>query len=70
MAFHKVIFFGPLRFQIYINDFPLKNTTGKTSFFADDSTITVRGKEIKLVKEYLSDEAKRTHKWCYENGMA
>ena len=25
---------------------------------------------MKLVKEYLSDEAKRTHKWCYENGIA
>ena len=47
---------GPVFFLIYINDFPLENTTGKTSLFDDDSTITVRGKEIKLVSEYLSDE--------------
>ena len=60
----------PLLFLIYINDFSLENTTGKTSVFADDSIITVRGKEIKLVKEYSSDEAKRTHKWCYKNGKA
>ena len=43
---------GRLLFLIYINDFPLENTTGKTSLFADDSTITVSGKLIKLVKEY------------------
>ena len=27
-------------------------------------------KGIKLVKEYLSDGTRRTHTWCYENGMA
>ena len=61
---------GPLLFLIYINDLPLENTSGKTSLFADDSTITVRGKEIKIVKEHLSNEAISTNKWCYENGMA
>ena len=61
---------GPLLFLIYINDLPLENTSGKTSLFADDSTITVRGKEIKFVKEHLSNEAISTNKWCYENGMA
>ena len=59
---------GPLLFLIYISDLPLENTSGKTSLFADDSTITVRGKEIKFVKE--SNEAMGTNKWCYENGMA
>ena len=48
---------GPLLFIIYINDFPLENITGKTSLFAEYSTITVCDKDIKLVKEYLSDEA-------------
>ena len=38
--------------------------------FADDSTITVRGKEIKFVKEHLSNEAISTNKWWVENGMA
>ena len=61
---------GPLLFLIYINDLPLENTSGKTSLFADDSTIYVRGKERKFVKEHLSDEAISTNKWCYENGMA
>ena len=60
---------GPLLFLIYINDLPLENTSGKTSLFADDSTITVRGKDIKFVKEYLSNEGISTNKWCYENGM-
>ena len=32
---------NPLLFLVYINDFPLQNTTIKTIFFADDSTITV-----------------------------
>ena len=61
---------GPLLFLVYINDLPLENASGKTSLFADDSTITVRGKEIHFVKEHLSNEAVRTNKWCYENGMA
>ena len=61
---------GPLLFLIYINDLPLENASGKTSLFADDSTITVRGKEIQFVKEHLSNEAVSTNNWCYENGMA
>ena len=52
--------------DIYI----LENTSGETSLFAEDSTITVRGKEIKFVKEHSSKEAISTSKWCYENGMA
>ena len=61
---------GPLLVLVYINDLPLENASGKTSLFADDSTITVRGKEIHFVKEHLSNEAVRTNNWCYENGMA
>ena len=61
---------GLLLYLTYINDLPLENTSGKTSLFADDSTITVRGKEGKFVKEHLSNEAISTNKWCYENGMA
>ena len=60
---------GPL-LLIYINDLPLKNASGKTLLFADDSTITVRDREIQFVKEHLSDEAVSTNNWCYENGMA
>ena len=52
---------GPLLFLVYINDLPLENASGKTSLFADDSTITVRGKEIHFVKEHLSNEAVRTN---------
>ena len=66
----KSSFLGPLLFLIYINDLPLENTSGKTSLSADDSTIYVRGKERKFVKEHLSNEAISTNKWCYENGMA
>ena len=61
---------GPLLFLVYINDLPLENASGKTSLFADDSTITVHGKEIHFVKKHLSNEAVRTNNWCYENGMA
>ena len=61
---------GPLLFSIYINDLPLENAPGKTSLFADDPTITVRGKEIQFVKEHLSNKAVSTNNWCYENGMA
>ena len=61
---------GPLLFLIYINDLPLENASSKTSLFADDSTITVRGKQIQFVKVHLSDEAVSTNNWCYENGMA
>ena len=57
---------GPLLFSVYINDLTLENA----SLFADDSTITVRGKEIHFVKEHLCNEAVRTSNWGYENGMA
>ena len=58
---------GPL---LFLNDLPLENISGKTSLYADDPTITVRGKEIKFDKEHLSYEAISTNKWSYENGMA
>ena len=61
---------SPLLLLVYINDLPLENASGKTSLFADDSTITVRGKEIHFVKEHLSNEAVCTNNWCYENCMA
>ena len=62
--------FGPLLFLVDINDLPLANASGKTSLFADDSTIAVCDKEIHFVKEHLYNEAVRTNNWCYENGMA
>ena len=60
VAFHKVLFW--VLYLIYINDLLLENTSSKTSLFADDSTITVRDKEIKFVKEHLSNEAISTNK--------
>ena len=85
VAFHTVLFWIPDYmktlcpctnnyildiFLIYNNDLPLENTSGKTLLFVDDSTITVLGKKIKLIKEHVSNEAISTKKWCYENGMA
>ncbi len=60
---------GPLLFLLFINDLPLHNITGKTALYADDSTTSVRNKNLATVKEELQQEAKHIDNWCTDNNM-
>ena len=48
---------GLLLFLIFINDLLLHNKTGNMSLFADDSTISVRDKNLEILKKKIQNEA-------------
>lgn len=60
---------GPLLFLVCFNDLPLQNTSGSTTLFADDSTVTVKGKTIPTVEQNLQTEATNIDLWCKNNNM-
>ena len=60
---------GPVLFLIYINDLPLCNPDHNTDIFADDSTISVRGKEKNYIFNTLNSLLHDILQWCNENKM-
>ena len=60
---------GPLFFLVSINDLPLYTTIGSTHIFADDTTTTVKAKDVQTVNDYLQKESDNIEKWCIDNKM-
>ena len=60
---------GPLLFLIFINDLPLHNETRNMSLFADDSTISIRDKNLEILKTKIQHEADNFDNWCCHNHM-
>ena len=60
---------GPLLFLIFINDLPLHNETRNMSLFADDSTISIRDKNLEILKTKIQHEADNFDNWCCHNRM-
>ena len=60
---------GPVLFLIYINDLPLCNPNYNTDLFADDSTISVRGKDKNYIFNTLNSVLQDILQWCNENKM-
>ena len=60
---------GPLLFLILINDLPLHNKTGNVSLFADDSTISIRDRNLEILKMKIQHEADNFDNWCCHNHM-
>ena len=62
---------GPLLFSIFINDLPLAITSGKveTDLFADDGTLHVADKEIKVINSELQHSLEEISEWCTLNDM-
>ena len=60
---------GPLVFLIFINDLPLHNETRNVSLFADDSTISIRDKNLEILKTKIQNEADNFDNWCCHNHM-
>ena len=50
-----------------INDLPLYMSTGTITIFADDSTTTVKSKNLDTVKANLQIEANHVERWCTNN---
>jgi hypothetical protein len=46
----------PLLFNIFINDLPLENLTSKIDMYADDTTLSINGKNIFEIEATLNED--------------
>ena len=63
---------GPLLFSIYINDLPLflrHKAEVPVDLFADDCTLSARGKAITSIQQVLQDSINDVSNWCSSNAM-
>ena len=65
----QVSVLGPLLFIIYINDLPLATKSASTDMFADDTTLSVHGKDINDVQNCLQQDLRAVATWCQQNSM-
>ena len=60
---------GPILFLIFINDLPLCNPNHNLDLFADDSTISVIGKDKRYISQTLNVVLENICQWVDENKM-
>ena len=60
---------GPLLFSIYVNDMPGSVTDGVIDMYADDTTLTVSGNDVREVEEKLSNGVTKVMEWIIANRL-
>ena len=60
---------GPLLFLIYINDLPNVSQLLSTILFADDSTLSLCGKNPRLLIQTANIELEKFYYWCIANRL-
>lgn len=69
MEYHKGPFLNPLLFIIFINDLPLENLTSEIDMYADDTTLSINGKNIFEIEATLNEDLNSVSIWCTNNNM-
>ena len=60
---------GPLLFILFINDLPLNVTHSELDMYADDTTLTVKGKTTEELESKLNEDMQNVSDWCIRNKM-
>ena len=60
---------GPLLFIIFINNLPLENLSSEIDMYADDTTLSIKGKNILEIEATLNDDINSVNMWCTNNNM-
>jgi hypothetical protein len=60
---------GSLLFNIFINDLPLENLTSDIDMYADDTTLSINGKNIFEIEAILNEDLNSVNMWCTNNNM-
>ena len=60
---------GPLLFSPYINDLPL-HTTSHVNFFADNTVLLLKDKNIAYLKLKVNEELKVVDEWMRANRLS
>lgn len=53
----------PLLFVIYVNDMPFETKSTKYTLYADDTTISIKAKNITNLQEDTSSALTKVNKW-------
>ena len=61
---------GPLLFILYVNDFPNISLNLKTTLFADDTTVSIAGKDFLSLREELSSQLGKISQWSFSNKLS
>lgn len=69
MEYHKESILGPLLFIIFINDLPLENLTSEIDMYADDTTLSINGKNIFEIEATLNEDLNSVNMWYTNNNM-
>ena len=69
MEYHKGPLLYPLLFIIFINDLPLENLTSEIDMYADDTTLSINGKNIFEIEATLNEDLNSVSMWCTNNNM-
>ena len=70
MGFLRLLFLGPLLFNVYINDFPcIINKISLTILFADDTNILVSSSDLNELNSKLNSVLCCISKWFQNNQL-
>ena len=61
---------GPLLFLLFISDLPNCLTHSTPVLFADDTNITVAGRDISVIENLMNDDLKKFGDWLTTNKLS